>query len=76
MYSRTTILKGGKGKSLLPYIQRCGRPNTVRSDSTAVGLRLVLFVSKVQGFYHGVRWSNHTYVALALLSLLATCVVF
>ncbi len=26
--------------------------------------------------HHGVRLSNHTYVALALLSLLATCVVF
>ncbi len=25
---------------------------------------------------HGVRWSNRTYVALALLSLLATCMVF
>ncbi len=29
-----------------------------------------------RSFPHGVRWSNHTYVALALLSLLATCVVF
>jgi hypothetical protein len=25
---------------------------------------------------HGGTWSNHTYVALALFSLLATCVVF
>jgi hypothetical protein len=27
-------------------------------------------------WHHGVRWSNHTYVAPALFSLLATCVVF
>jgi hypothetical protein len=27
-------------------------------------------------FDHGGRWSNRTYVALALFSLLATCVVF
>jgi hypothetical protein len=26
--------------------------------------------------YHGGRWSNRTYVALALFSLLSTCVVF
>ncbi len=29
-----------------------------------------------QWFTHGVRWSNRTYVALALFSLLSTCVVF
>jgi hypothetical protein len=31
---------------------------------------------RVEGPGHGGTWSNRTYVALALFSLLATCVVF
>jgi hypothetical protein len=30
----------------------------------------------LSGVNHGGTWSNHTYVALAVSSLLATCVVF
>ncbi len=35
-----------------------------------------LYVYLIWGSAHGGTWSNHTYVALALSSLLATCVEF
>ncbi len=36
----------------------------------------LLCTDVLHGWDHGGTWSNHTYVALALSSLLATCVVF